>query len=163
MHVKQLVRRRIAVVAIVAIMGATAASCGFTNTSSSPPPDPYTSGLFNALNYDRARSGLPGLAWSPKLANAAGGWAQQMARANALYHQDLGSLISSPGFVGYRGLGENIFVGSGAMSPGQVEGAWMNSPPHRANILSGGFNIVGIAYVRGGDGRIWLVQDFGTI
>ena len=39
----------------------------------------------------------------------------------------------------------------------------MGSAPHRANILSGGFNIVGIGYVRGVDGRLWVVQDFGGI
>ena len=37
------------------------------------------------------------------------------------------------------------------------------SAPHRANILSGAFNIVGIGYYRGPDGRLWAVQDFGGI
>ncbi len=60
-------------------------------------------------------------------------------------------------------MGENIIVGPGGMSPQSVEGAWMASAPHRANILSRAFNIVGIGYVRGFDGRIWAVQEFGGI
>ena len=39
----------------------------------------------------------------------------------------------------------------------------MSSAPHRANILSRAFNVVGIGYVRSLDGRIWAVQDFGGI
>ncbi len=163
MRVQRLVRKRVAIVAMTAIIGATVASCGFANTSSSGPADPYTAGLYNALNYDRAMNGLPLLTWSPKLSNSAGVWADQMARAGALYHQNLGALIASPDYYGYRAMGENILVGSGGMSPNQVEGAWMASAAHRANILSGAFNIVGIGYVRSGDGRVWLAQDFGAI
>jgi uncharacterized protein YkwD len=39
----------------------------------------------------------------------------------------------------------------------------MYSAEHRANILSGNYNIVGIGYFRSGDGRLWVVQDFGGI
>jgi uncharacterized protein YkwD len=60
-------------------------------------------------------------------------------------------------------MGENILVAPGGMSPAQLQGLWMGSAPHRANILSGAFNIVGIGYFRGPDGRIWAVQDFGGI
>jgi uncharacterized protein YkwD len=163
MRVQQSVRKRVAIVAAAAIIGLTAASCGFANTSSGGPADSYAAGLYNALNYNRVMNGLPQLTWSPKLANQAGSWAHQMANANTLYHQDLGALIGSPDYFGYRTLGENIMVGPGALSANQVEGSWMASGPHRANILSGAFNIVGIGYYRGPDGRIWAVQDFGGI
>jgi uncharacterized protein YkwD len=49
------------------------------------------------------------------------------------------------------------------MNPTQMENAWMASSPHRANILSRSFNIVGIGVYRGPDGRLWAVQDFGGI
>ena len=162
MRVQPLIRKRVATVAILAIMGATLASCGFANTSSSGPADGYTAGLYNALNYDRAMNGMPRLTWSPKLSNTAGSWADQMSRVGVLYHQNLGALISSPDYIGYRTMGENILVGSAGMTPNQVEGTWMASGPHRANILSGAFNIVGIGSVRSGS-QIWLVQDFGAI
>ena len=108
-------------------------------------------------------NGLPPLTWSPKLSNTAGCWADQMARVGSLYHQNLGALINSADYWGYHTMGENILVGPAGMSASAVEAAWMNSAPHRANILSRAFNVVGIGYVRGLDGRIWAVQDFGGI
>jgi uncharacterized protein YkwD len=119
--------------------------------------------LLASLNVDRAANGLPPLTWSPKLSNQAGTWAANMAAVNSLYHQNLSALINSSDYQGYSTLGENIIVGPGNLSPAALEAAWMNSPPHKANILSGAFNIVGIGYVRGPDGRIWAVQDFGGI
>jgi uncharacterized protein YkwD len=160
MRVKTFLGRRAAAITLTAIVGLGLSSCGFANTSASPPSDPYTAGLFNALNYNRAQNGLRPLVWSPKLANTAGSWAWQMAKDNSLYHQNLSALINSPDYAGYYTLGENILVGPGGMSPADMEGAWMASTPHRANILSGNFNVVGIGYFRGPDGRLWAVQDF---
>jgi len=160
MHAKTFIKVA-AAVAVTLSIGVS--SCGFANTSSTGPSDPYAAGLFNELNADRAGNNLPPLTWSPKLANQAGTWAAHMSSVGTLYHQNLGALIDSSDYVGYRSLGENILVGPGAMTPDNVESAWMASPPHRANIASPAFNIVGIAYWRGPDGRIWAVQDFGGI
>jgi uncharacterized protein YkwD len=163
MQVKTFLSKRAAAVVMTALVGIGLTSCALPNTSSSGPSDPFTAGLFNALNNDRANNGLPRLTWSPKLANQAGTWAHTMSNANSLFHQNLGALINSPDYAGYYTLGENILVGPGSLSPGSIEAAWMASAPHRANILSGAFNIVGIGYYRGPDGRIWAVQDFGGI
>ena len=163
MRVKTLLGKRAAAIAMTAIVGLGLSSCGFANTSSTPPSDPLAANLLNALNYNRVMSGLPPLTWSPKLANSAGTWANQMSNANTLYHQDLTGLINSPEYAGYYTLGENILVGPGGMTATQMEGAWWASAPHRANILSSAFNIVGIGYFYGPDGRIWAVQDFGGI
>ena len=47
-------------------------------------------------------------------------------------------------------LGENLVWGSGAMStPSALVDGWMQSPPHRANLLRKRFREVGIAAVRG--------------
>ena len=35
--------------------------------------------------------------------------------------------------------------------------------PHRANIMSRSFNVVGIGWYWGPDGRLWAVQEFGGI
>ena len=163
MHIKDFLGRRGAVVAVALLITLGLTSCGFANMSSAPPADPYTNELFQALNADRAANGMPPLTWSPKLSNTAGSWAAQMARAGSLYHQSLGALINSPDYAGYRTLGENIIVGPGGMAAAGVEASWMASPDHRRNILSGNFNLVGIGYVRGPDGRLWAVQDFGGI
>ena len=163
MRVKTLLGKRAAAIAVTAIVGLGLSSCGFANTSSSGPSDPLTAGMFQALNNDRAGAGLPPLTWGPKLANSAGSWAQQMSNAGSLYHQNLSALISSPDYAGYYTLGENILVGPGSLSAAQMEADWKASAPHWANISSGSFNVVGIGYFRGPDGRIWAVQDFGGI
>ena len=163
MRVKNFVGKKTAAIAVAAVMALGLASCGFADTSSAPPSDPFTNSLFKALNYDRAMAGLPPLTWSPKLANTAGTWAWQMSHDNSLYHQNLTALLYSPDYSNYRTLGENIIVGPGSMSANSIEGAWKSSPPHWANISSRAFNVVGIGYYRGPDGRIWAVQDFGGL
>lgn len=163
MRLKSLLGRRTAAIVLTGALGLGLAGCGFANTSSTPPSDPYINELYNRLNYDRLTVGAPGLTWSPKLANNAGFWAHQMSNANTLYHQNLGYLLATPDYAGFYTLGENILVGPGSMTPAQIEGAWKASPPHWANITSRSFNIVGIGIYRGPDGRIWAAQEFGGI
>jgi uncharacterized protein YkwD len=39
----------------------------------------------------------------------------------------------------------------------------MNSAGHRANILSPNYNVVGLAFFNGPDGRLWATVDFGGV
>jgi len=78
----------------------------------------------------------------------------------ALPAGDLGTIASRVEVRRY-GLGENILVGPNTMSGGAMEDAWMNSPGHRANILSPNFDSIGIAVGWSPDGRIWATQNFG--
>ena len=86
-----------------------------------------------------------------------------MASANSLYHQNLSALLYSSDYADYYTLGENILVGPGSMSPRRDRGRLEGFAPHWANITSRSFNVVGIGYVRGPDGRIWAVQEFGGL
>ena len=159
---KTLLGRKTVAIAFLAVVGLGLTGC-FPDTSAAPPSDPLTNELFQSLNQDRASVGLPPLTWSPKLANNAGSWAWQMASANSLYHQNLSAVLNSGDYANYYTLGENILVGPGSMSGASIEGAWRASAPHWANITSRSFNVVGIGYVRGPDGRIWAVQEFGGL
>jgi uncharacterized protein YkwD len=162
MRVKSLLGRKTAAVLLLGAVSLGLTGC-FADTSSAPPSDPFVNELYNRMNYDRMTAGRPPLTWSPKLANTAGTWAWQMASVNTLYHQNLAALLAGPDYSNYYTLGENILVGPGSMTPAQMESAWRNSPAHWANISSPNFNVVGIGYVRGPDGRIWAVQDFGGL
>jgi uncharacterized protein YkwD len=162
MQLKSLLGRKTAAIVLLGVVSLGLTGC-FADTSSTPPSDPFVNELYNRLNADRASVGLPPLTWSPKLANNAGNWAWQMMAANSLYHQNLGALLGSSDYANYYTLGENILVGPGSMSPAAIEGAWKSSPGHWANISSRSFNVVGIGYVRGGDGRLWAVQEFGGL
>ena len=163
MKLQHALKRRVALVAVAAAIALGASACGFANISSTPPGDGVQNGVLQAMNSDRQANGVPALQWSPKLANTAGGWADNEARVNNMYHQDLTALLYSSDYDGWYTLGENLIVGPGSMSVAQMETAWMNSPAHRANILNGSFNAAGVGYVRGPDGRLWVVVEFGGV
>jgi hypothetical protein len=124
-----------------------------------PPAGPEDS-LFNSANRERASRGLPALRWDDTLAAAARDHAQLMARSNALSHQFPGepSLKDRTRQAGahYSVIAENVAEGP---SPGVIHSQWMNSAPHRANLLDPELNAIGIAVVRSGD-MLFAVQDF---
>ncbi len=104
------------------------------------------------LNRDRTSYGLPPLRVHSQLQSKAQNWAARLARENRLYHSDLTSGVPSC----WTGLGENVGYGS---SVAQVQAAYMNSPAHRANILNGRFDWVGVG-VAWNNGRVYTVQVF---
>jgi uncharacterized protein YkwD len=166
MRLKSLLGQKTAAIVVMGVIGLGLAGCKpttapTTTTSSGGPSDPYVSQLFSSLNADRTGAGLPAFAWNGMLASNAAAWAQQMANANSLYHQNLGALLASPSYAGFHTIGENILVGPSTMTPQQMEAAWKASPPHWANITNGAFNQVGIGVFRGADGRLWAAQEFG--
>jgi uncharacterized protein YkwD len=125
------------------------------------PPDAITAGVMDAMNRDRAANGIGALGWNNQLAGLGSSWAAHLAAANGgLVHQDLTSVLYSPGYEGYSTLGENLLVGYEAMSTDQMEAAWMASSGHRANILRGNFTTAGVGYAYG-NGRIWVAVEFG--
>ena len=161
---KTLLSRKAVAVVFALLVGVGVAACAPpppapTPTASGSPGDAFASQLFQAVNADLASVGEPAFAWDAGLAAKATAWAQQMAAANSLYHQNLSALLGQ--FPQYHTLGENIMVGPGSMSAASIEAAWRGSALHWANITNRAFNYIGIGYYRGPDGRIWAVQDFG--
>jgi len=57
-------------------------------------------------------------------------------------------------------VGENIATGRGVPA-GSLHVAWMHSQAHRDNILSPGFQAVGIGVYCAPDGSMWATTDFG--
>ncbi len=99
--------------------------------------------------------------WNNQLAGLASNWAAHLAAANGgLVHQNLLSVLYSPGYEGYMTLGENLLVGPEAMNPDTMEAAWKASPGHWANILRGSFTSVGVGYAYS-NGKIWVAVEFG--
>jgi len=110
------------------------------------------------MNGDRSANGLGALCGNAQLAGIAQSWANWMAEHGSLSHQDLGAVL---GGTSFSTMGENILDGPAGMSPGAMESAWMQSAPHRANILNGAFRAVGVGIATGPDGRVWVAVDFG--
>jgi uncharacterized protein YkwD len=157
-----LLRGRTGVLLMAALIGVGASAC-IPNTGPPPSTDPFQGPLYSLTNGDRAANGLPGLTFSPKLAVLAGNHACDMANQQSLFHTDLNATINSSDYSAFWTLGENILVGPAGMSPQAMESAWMNSPPHRANILSGNFNVFGMNECTSADGRVWASVDFGGL
>jgi hypothetical protein len=116
--------------------------------------------LFDSANHERAAHGLAPLKWSDTLATAARDHAQRMAAQNTLSHQ----LPGEPGMVErasqagahFSSLAENVAEGPSAES---IHQHWMNSPPHRANLLGAQLDAVGIAVAERA-GVLFAVEDF---
>jgi uncharacterized protein YkwD len=119
---------------------------------------PQAQELYWLVNNERAAHGLGPVNWNDQLGGLAQGWSQHMAATGSMAHQNLQALVNS-GFAGFSGLAENVLAGGCGMSAGQMHQAWMNSPPHRANIL-GGFSAIGIGIACNG-GALYATEDFG--
>jgi uncharacterized protein YkwD len=129
------------------------------NAPSSPPAG-VIADVFRAVNADRSRAGAPALRWNRQLFCLATEWSGAMASSGSLQHRDLNPVIQSSSYSSYRTLGENILRGPAGMTGAQMEAAWMNSPAHRANILSRSFTSIGIGYVISGS-QVYATQNFG--
>lgn len=117
----------------------------------------YAAQVVTLVNQERARAGLSPLSSHAELANMALVKAKDMKNNGYFDHNSptYGSpfdMMKSFG-ISYRYAGENIAMGQ--RTPQEVMNAWMNSPGHKANILSGNFTSIGVAYYNGA----W-VQEF---
>jgi hypothetical protein len=122
--------------------------------------------VVNLTNEERAAHGLPPLKVNGKLALAAAAKGQDMIAGNYWAHispsgVDPWSFIRRAGYD-YRFAGENLAKDFGDST--SVVRAWMNSPSHRANILSDRFDEIGVAVLDGSLGgyrTTLVVQMFG--
>jgi len=132
------------------------------------------------INARRAHHRLRPLRYDRCLDRAAERHARDMVRRRYFAHASRrgrtpAQRARAAGYVPSRGrwrIGENLAWGAGgrASARAAVRG-WLDSPPHRANLLGGGFRDVGVAVVngapvRGAGGRhtptATFVVEFGT-
>jgi uncharacterized protein YkwD len=100
--------------------------------------------------------------WDTQLAQLAQSHAEEIAASGTLWHSDLGGWLASPWMSGWHELGENVLVALPGTNAFAAEDQWMASGPHRANILNGDFNRVGVGVKVDGSGRVWMVALFGA-
>jgi len=119
--------------------------------------------LFNAANRERMAMGIKPLKWDQSLAAAAHTHALRMAQQNDLSHQFPGepSMEDRAVKTGARfsSLAENIAEGPQADT---IHAEWMESPPHRANLLDPQMDSLGVAVVEK-NGTLFAVEDFAQI
>ncbi len=107
--------------------------------------------LCELVNRDRTTSNLLAIELDDQLNQVAQAYAKKMADENFFSHVSPNGSGPSDrleaGNVSYRAMGENIFFGS--QSPSQAHSGWMNSSGHRANILNGSFEKMGLGQYQG--------------
>jgi len=147
-------RRLIAAASSVAIITLFAVVAPRAASAQSAPDE---NAMFNATNQSRADAGLPPLQYDPALSQIANAWSNQMASSATLQHNpDLVNQVNNQVTTQWTRLGENVGYGPDVAT---LEQAFMNSAPHRANIL-GDYNRVGIGATRDANGTLWVTIDF---
>jgi len=122
--------------------------------------------LASALNAARSANGLPALAIDAHLEQAARDHTQELLQDGLFTHDFLRNGVSSPfaTWIGwyYNGCaeGENIAWATPSLSPDQAVQMWLNSPEHRANLLSSNYTVMGVE-LAGLNGKDIATNDFG--
>ncbi len=124
--------------------------------------------LFEAMNAERAKAGLPPLAYDAGLTVIARTRVRQMVDQGYFGHVDpygyrmYVELLAHFGYTWYAWAGENLAMNNYAVSesPERAMVALMNSPSHRANILSTAYSRVGIGELSTADGRHFYAMIF---
>jgi uncharacterized protein YkwD len=120
-------------------------------------------GVIDATNAERKKAGLGPLKANPKLMEAARKHAVNMAKQDKLEHDLDGKSptdrIKAAGYPG-RKTGENIAWNP--RSPAAAVEGWMNSPPHKENILTKEYTEIGVGLATSANGEPYWVQVFGN-
>lgn len=131
------------------------------------PSNPAQQEMFNAVNLWRQQNGLPTLAYSTKLEQAANAHARDMYDRHFFSHTnpDGETPLDRANEAGFcttssRTVGENIAQNQQTVA--EVQAAWQNSAGHNENMLRPDFEYVGMGYYNSPDGPYW-VQVFGAV
>ncbi|HEX9888652.1 MAG TPA: cell wall-binding repeat-containing protein [Nitriliruptorales bacterium] len=125
-------------------------------------------GSFDLVNQARAVDGLPALVSNAELVAIARQHSEAMAAdvesgascldGVTLRHRDS---LSEGITAAWRTLRENVGCGQGSYGTAAIlHDGFMSSPGHRANILAGDVNQIGVGGFRDVDGGLWVTQIF---
>ena len=110
------------------------------------------------LNAERSAKGLPAVSEQAQLSKASADYSALMVKEQFFAHvspkgSELTDRLTGVGYLGNPGawiVGENIAWGEYYLAtPGAIVKAWMNSPPHHANILNGDYSDIGLGIALG--------------
>lgn len=118
--------------------------------------------VIRLINQERAKQGLPALTENWELSRVARYKSQDMIDKGYFAHQSptYGSpfdMMESFGLK-FSAAAENIAYGQ--RTAAEVVKAWMNSPGHRANILSRSYRYTGVGAAKKANGTLYWTQMF---
>ena len=123
--------------------------------------------IFKKVNEERKKAGIPELSYNNTMEKYAKIKSQDMGDRKYFDHKDPeGNLITvkmKGDGVNYRAWGENIAYIGGVSDANELANQfmtnWMNSPGHRANILSNNFSSIGVGVYKTGN-TVYATQEF---
>jgi uncharacterized protein YkwD len=125
-------------------------------------------GVIGATNLERQRLGLRALKEDARLDAAARKHSEDMLARGKLTHASKQKGLETPARradaegVRWRKVAENVAFYEGYRPSGaQVVDDWMNSPPHRVNIVDPDFRLLGVATACGG-AKCYVTQMFAV-
>ena len=171
--------RIVIAVALLALLGALAAPTARSGKATTRVTlTSLESGVLSELNQIRAQHGLQPLKISARLTAASAQHSREMGTAGYFEHNSndgtafwkrIGRWYGSTGY-GYWSVGENLLWSSPDVDAQHALELWMNSPEHRANILTARWREIGIAAIHvgsapgtyGGRAVTVITTDFGV-
>jgi uncharacterized protein YkwD len=120
--------------------------------------------VITLVNQQRKAAGCGAVVYNAKLRTAAYNHSLDMVTHNFFDHigSDGSTFVTRVQAAGYSApLGENIAWGW--RTPADVMNAWMNSAPHKANILNCSARSIGVGMAKKADGTPYWTQEFGSI
>ena len=141
-----------------------------SNADAKPALDGRERAIVRAINRQRGKHGLSKLRSSRRLARAADYHSWEMLDADYFAHEsrDGGPFAARVRrYANHRSLGETLAMvgGCGPKAARRIVRMWMNSPSHRAILLSSSFKRVGLGKRIGdlrGDRACLVTADFGS-
>ncbi|MBQ6409726.1 CAP domain-containing protein [Candidatus Saccharibacteria bacterium] len=114
------------------------------------PKDKWKYEVLSLVNQERVRNGLDKLTWGDTCADAAEIRAEEIVQVYSHTRPDGSSwdtaCIEPAGEYATYLEGENLVVGSSAVSPETTVAAWMNSEKHRENILNPNYTKLAVGF-----------------
>jgi uncharacterized protein YkwD len=148
--------RIVVALALVALLGALVAPSAHSGKAGTRVAlSSLESGVLSELNRIRAEHGLKPVTVSARLTAAATQHSTEMGAAGYFEHSShdgtafwkrIGRWYTSDGY-GFWSVGENLLWSSPEVDPAGALQLWMNSPEHRANILTARWREIGISAV----------------
>lgn len=118
--------------------------------------------MFEFMNAERAARGLSPLSRDSRLDSLAQAWANKMAAERDMYHPGTPQAMTG---AGYRSGGQNLAWHDTSLSASWAHNWWMNSGPHRRDILDPAFTHAGVALACNPSGGsrpyVMAVVEFG--
>ncbi|MDX6452040.1 MAG: hypothetical protein QOH16_2089 [Gaiellaceae bacterium] len=143
-------------VALVALLGALAAPAAQSGQATTHVTmSSLESGVLSELNTIRAQHGLQPVKVSARLTASAAqhsaemgadGYFEHTSHDGTAFWKRIDHWYGSSGY-GYWSVGENLLWSSPQVDPAGALQLWMNSPEHRANILTARWREIGISAV----------------